>query len=90
MFSIFNSKKRVFKKQLINAAKAVQILSENPFMISLNKQENARKRIKKIKAWWEINVDDYKNELSINERDFELMRQFLQLPDIAKYRKING
>ena len=90
MFSIFSSKKRVFKRQLINAAKAVRILSENPFMISLNKQENARKRIKKIKAWWEINVDDYKNELSINERDFELMRQLLQLPDIAKYRKING
>ena len=90
MFSIFNSKRRVFKRQLMKAAKAIQILSTNPFMTSLNKQENARNQLKEIKAWWETNVDNYKNELSINESDFELMRKCLQLPDIAKYRNTNG
>ena len=90
MFSIFNSKKRVFKRQLMKATKAIQILFTNPFMTSLNKQENATKQLKEIKAWWENNVDNYKNELSINESDFELMRKCLQLPDIAKYRNANG
>ena len=90
MFFIFNRKKRVFKKQLMNAAKAIRILQTNPFVISLSKQEYARKQLKEITAWWEINVGNYKNELSINESDFELMRKCLQLPDIAKYRNTNG
>jgi antitoxin component YwqK of YwqJK toxin-antitoxin module len=90
MFSFFNSKKRVFNNQLKNAAKAVLILSKNPFMTSLSQQENARTHLKEIKAWWESNVDIFKNELSIDESDFELMRKCLQLPDIAKYRNTNG
>ncbi len=90
MFSIFNSKKRVFKKQLMKAAKAVIILHTDPFEISLNKQKNASNQLKEIKTWWETNVDNYKNVLSINESDFELMRKCLQLPDIAKYRNTNG
>ncbi len=90
MFSIFNRKNRVFKRQLIKAAKAVQILSANPFMTSLSKQADAKNYLKEIKAWWETNVDNYKNELSISESDFELMRKCLQLPDIAKYRNANG
>jgi antitoxin component YwqK of YwqJK toxin-antitoxin module len=90
MLYIFNRKKRVFKKQLMKAAKAIQVLSMNPFMSSLNKQEKARKQLKEINDWWENNVDNYKNELSINESDFELMRKVLQLPDIGRYRNTNG
>lgn len=90
MFSIFNSKKRIFKRNLMKAAKAFQLLSMNSFMSSLNKQEIARRQLKEIKNWWEINVDNYKNELSITEGDFELMRKCLQLPETAKYRNING
>ncbi len=90
MFSIFNSKKRIFKRNLMKAANAIIYLSKNVFMTSLNKQENARNQLKEIKAWWEINVDNYKDELSINESDFELMRKCLHLPDIAKYRNTNG
>jgi hypothetical protein len=90
MFSFFNSKKRVFKKQLMKAAKAVIMLYTDPFEISLNKQKNASNQLKEIKTWWETNVDNYKNVLSINESDFELMRKCLQLPDIAKYRNTNG
>ncbi len=74
----------------MKASKAVQILSMNSFMTSLNKQEIARRQLKEIINWWEINVDNYKNELSITEDDFELMRKCLQLPELAKYRNING
>jgi antitoxin component YwqK of YwqJK toxin-antitoxin module len=74
----------------MKAAKAVKILSMNPFMNSLSSQDIAKRQLKEIKEWWEINVDNYKNESSISESDFDLMRKFLQLPDIAKYRNLNG
>jgi hypothetical protein len=90
MFSIFNSKKRLFKRNLMKAAKAVQILSGSSFMGSIHDREISRNHLKEIKNWWEINVDNFKTELSISEIDFELMRKCLQLPDIAKYRNING
>ena len=90
MFFIFNSKKRLFKKNLKKAVKSVKDLSSNSFLTSLNVQEVAKRQLKEVKEWWEINVDDYKNELSISESDFDLMRKCLQLPDIAKYRNVNG
>lgn len=90
MFSIFNSKKRVFKRNLAKAVNAANILSMNAFMTGLYKQDVARKQLQKIRNWWEINVDDFKNELSISEVDFELMRKCLRLPETAKYRNING
>lgn len=90
MFSIFNSKKRLFKRNLMKAAKAAQILSGSSFMGSIHDREISRNHLIEIKNWWEINVDHFKTELSISEIDFELMRKCLQLPDIAKYRNING
>jgi antitoxin component YwqK of YwqJK toxin-antitoxin module len=74
----------------MKAAKAVQILSMSVFKTSHNNREIAKKQLNEIRNWWEINVDNYKNELSIKESDFELMRKCLQLPDIAKYRNLNG
>jgi antitoxin component YwqK of YwqJK toxin-antitoxin module len=90
MFSLFNNKKRTFEKNLAKAAEAAHVLATNPFMTSLNKQEIARKQRTEIIEWWNSNVDNYKNEASISENDFELMRICLGLPDTAKYRKING
>ncbi|MEN9914027.1 MAG: hypothetical protein RL528_769 [Bacteroidota bacterium] len=90
MFSIFRSKKRLFFINLKKIIKAREILSGNPFMMSINEREIARRNLKEITDWWEINVDNYKNESSITESDFELLRYYLQLPDIAKYRNING
>lgn len=90
MFSLFNSKKRTFKNNLTKAAQAAQIIGSNPFITSLNKQEIARNRLEKIKGWWNSNVDNYKIDSSISESDFELMRIILGLPDIAKYKNLNG
>lgn len=90
MFFIFNSKKRLFKKNLKKSAKLVEILSSNPFLTSLSDIEIAKRQLKVIRECWDINVDDYKNDLSISEYDFDLMRKCLQLPDIGKYRNING
>ena len=87
MFSIFNRKKRIFFRNLNKIIKAREILSGNPYMMSINEREIARRNLKEITDWWEINVDNYKNELSITEGDFELLRYYLQLPDIAKYRR---
>lgn len=90
MISIFNTKKREFKKNLKRAANAIKVLSMNPFTISLVSIENARRELDNIISWWDENVEEYKKELSIKENDFELMRVCLQLPDIGKYRNIDG
>jgi antitoxin component YwqK of YwqJK toxin-antitoxin module len=90
MFSFFNNKKRTFDKNLAKAAEAAHVLASNPFLTSLNKQEIARNQRMEIREWWVSNVDNYKNEASISENDFELMRICLELPDTAKYKNING
>lgn len=90
MFSIFNNKKRLFKRNLVKAYKAIQKLSENPYTTSLKDQEFARKHLQEIKIWWENNVESYKNELYISEEQFEFFRICSNLPDIAKYRNLNG
>jgi hypothetical protein len=62
MFSIFNSKKRIFKRNLMKAAKAVQILSTSSFKTSLNSQDNARKQLKEINDQIEI-LEKEENDL---------------------------
>ncbi len=90
MFSIFNSKRRIFKSKLLKAAKATKIIGEGVFANSLVLQNKAKKELTDISIWWENNVEEYKKELTINEDDFELMRKFLQLPNSSKYRNLNG
>lgn len=90
MFSIFNNKKRRFNRNLTNAVKAIQILSMNPFLTSLDSQKRAKNELSIIKAWWEENVDLYKNETTISEEDFELIRKILQLPNSGKFKNLNG
>jgi hypothetical protein len=87
IFSIFNTKRRLFKRKLLKAAKAIQIIDEGVFASSLLMQNKAKKELIDIRVWWENNVEEYKKELTITEIDFELMRKCLQLPDSSKYRR---
>lgn len=90
LFSIFNNKRRTFKRKLAKAARAVQLLSSGPFMASLESQKLAKSDLLDINIWWQNNVSDYKSDSSISVEEFELMRKCLQLPDIGKYRNKHG
>jgi|SaaInlLV_10m_DNA_1039704.scaffolds.fasta_scaffold28199_2 hypothetical protein len=81
LFDFFKpSDERVFWKKINSASKAFEITAANPFLVSMQKQEDARATINDLKDWWLNNRERLKDQEWMNENIWFETNKALGLP----------